>query len=75
MEDIEKEKGAKDKVIGIHPINLMLSWQIMSFLKGLPGLGMIPPIQTHTNPTISKIVPMWSEVGGNDAFCHFFWVR
>ena len=62
------------EVIGIPPIDPMLGQQILSFLKGLAGPGMLPPTQALTNPLVARNVPQIGELGGNDAFFGLCWV-
>ena len=74
VDEDEQEEGMQAEATGIPTIDLVLITQIISFLKGLAGTGMLPPTQTHTNPLVARTVPMTSEVGGNNVvFCHF-WV-
>lgn len=57
VEEVENEEGGQVEDTWIPPIDPGLAQQIMSFLKGLDGPGMIPPTQVPTNPPVGKIVP------------------
>ena len=41
---------------------MVLAQQIMMFLKGLAGLGVLPPTEAEDNPPIAGTVP---KTGGN----------
>ena len=69
--EVREEKVMQDEATGIPPIDTVLAQQIMSFLKGLYGQGMLPSTQVPTNPPVGRNVPQMVEVGGNDAFSSF----
>lgn len=49
----------------------MLAQQIMSFLKGLTGLGVLPSVQATqalTNSHLAITAPKVGGIGGNDVF-------
>uniref|UniRef100_M1DAL0 Uncharacterized protein n=1 Tax=Solanum tuberosum TaxID=4113 RepID=M1DAL0_SOLTU len=49
----------------------VLAQQIMSFLKGLVGPGVLPSVQATqalTNPHVASTTPKVVGTGGNDAF-------
>ena len=43
VEEVEQEEGWQAKAIGIPPFDMVLTQQILYFLKWLAGPGMIPP--------------------------------
>ncbi|KAH0746358.1 hypothetical protein KY285_008015 [Solanum tuberosum] len=70
---IGQEKEVQAESRGIPPLDSVLAQQIMSFLKGLVGLGVLPSvqaIQAPANPPIAIIVPKVGGNVGNDAFFH-----
>ena len=62
LRKIEHEKGVQDEATRIPPIDPVLDEQIISFLKGLAGRGMLPSAQIPTNPLVASTAPKTSEI-------------
>uniref|UniRef100_M1DM81 'chromo' domain containing protein n=1 Tax=Solanum tuberosum TaxID=4113 RepID=M1DM81_SOLTU len=67
VENIEvgQEEEVKVETIGIPPIDPVLAQQIMSFLKGLAGPGVLPSVQATqapANPLLLSLLRRWVEM-------------
>ena len=63
----------KVETTSILPFDPVLDQQIMSFLKGLVGPGVLPPVQatqSPANPFITISTPMVGETVRMDVFFH-----
>uniref|UniRef100_M1DWB3 Uncharacterized protein n=1 Tax=Solanum tuberosum TaxID=4113 RepID=M1DWB3_SOLTU len=71
VEDVGQEEEVQAETIDVLPIDPVLAQQIMSFLKGLVGPGVLPSAQAPqapTNPHVATTVPKVGGTGGNVAF-------
>ncbi|XP_049372615.1 uncharacterized protein LOC125837564 [Solanum verrucosum] len=72
-EDIGQEEVVQAETTGIPHLDPVLAQQIMSFLKGLIGPGILPTIQatqTPANPPIAITAPKVDGTAGNGIFFH-----
>uniref|UniRef100_M1C9H4 Uncharacterized protein n=1 Tax=Solanum tuberosum TaxID=4113 RepID=M1C9H4_SOLTU len=73
VEDVGQEEEVQAETTDVPPIDLVLARQIMSFLKGLVGPGVLPSVQATqapANPHVASTAPKTGGMGGNDAFFH-----
>ncbi|KAH0773664.1 hypothetical protein KY290_010801 [Solanum tuberosum] len=73
VEEVRQEEEVQVETTDVPPIDLVLARQIMPFLKGLVGPGVLPSVQaTHgpANPPISSTAPWTGGTGGNESFFH-----
>ncbi|KAH0765510.1 hypothetical protein KY285_001381 [Solanum tuberosum] len=71
VEDLGQKREVQAETTCDPPLDPVLAQQIMSFLKGLVGPGVLPsaqPTQAPTNSHVTSTSPKVGETGGNDAF-------
>ncbi|WMV58961.1 hypothetical protein MTR67_052346 [Solanum verrucosum] len=71
VEEVGQEEEVQGETTGVPPIDPMVAQHIMSFLKGLVGLGVLPSVQAIQAPVNPPFVAITPKVGGNvgnDAF-------
>ncbi|KAK4736785.1 hypothetical protein R3W88_000482 [Solanum pinnatisectum] len=62
VEDVGQKEEVQAETTDVPPIDPVLARQIMSFLKGLVGPGVLysaQATQAHTNPPVASIAPRW----------------
>ncbi|KAH0644574.1 hypothetical protein KY284_032458 [Solanum tuberosum] len=73
IKDVGQEKEVQAETTDVPPLDPVLAQQIMSFLKGLVGPGVLPSvqaIQAPTNPLVVSTAPKVDRTGGNNVFFH-----
>uniref|UniRef100_M1DVT8 Uncharacterized protein n=1 Tax=Solanum tuberosum TaxID=4113 RepID=M1DVT8_SOLTU len=68
IEEAGQEEEVQAETTDIPPIDSVLARQIMSFLKGLVGPGVLPSVQTtqaHSIPHVAITTPRWVELEGD----------
>ena len=70
VEEIEHEEGVQAEATRIPPIDPVLYKQIISFLKGLAGRGMLPSAQIPTNPLVGSTASKMGEMEIMMVFFH-----
>ncbi|KAK4721450.1 hypothetical protein R3W88_011683 [Solanum pinnatisectum] len=71
VEDVGQVEEVQAETTNVPPIDPMLARQIMSFLQGLVGPGVLPSAQetqAPTNPFVASTAPKVGGTGGNDVF-------
>uniref|UniRef100_M1DZK8 'chromo' domain containing protein n=1 Tax=Solanum tuberosum TaxID=4113 RepID=M1DZK8_SOLTU len=71
--DVGQEENAPARNTDVPHLDPMLAQYIMSFLKGLVGLGVLPAVQaaqTPSNQHVTATVPRVDGAIGTDAFFH-----
>ena len=74
VEEIEHEEGVQAEATRIPPIDPVLYKQIISFLKGLDGRGMLSSAQIPTYHLIASTAPKTSEMEIVMGFFILCWV-
>lgn len=77
IEENEEEEEVQAETISVPCIDLMLAQQIISFLKGLYGWGILSYVQENqapTNPPVARITPDTGEVGVKSLSFVLCWV-